>query len=87
VAELPERFESRLELHTRAENTDQVLHAAAVLLARLVAWAQARHGRIAACTLHMLHERQRQVLAPPTVLHLALARARAGCRPPARPAA
>lgn len=70
---LPERFESRLELHTRAENTDQVLHAAAVLLARLVAWAQARHGRIAACTLHMLHERQRQVLAPPTVLHLALA--------------
>lgn len=70
---LPEHFESRLELHTRAENTDQVLHAAAVLLARLVAWAQARHGRIAACTLQMLHERQRQVLAPPTVLHLALA--------------
>lgn len=70
---LPEHFEGRLELHTRAENTDQVLHAAAVLLARLVAWAQARHGRIAACALHMLHERQRQVLAPPTVLHLALA--------------
>ena len=70
---LPERFESRLELHTRAENTVQVLHAAAVLLARLVTWAQARHGRIAACTLHMMHERQRQVLAPPTVLHLALA--------------
>ncbi len=70
---LPACFESRIELHTRAEGTDQVLHAAAVLLARLVAWAQARNGRIAACTLHMLHERQRQVLAPPTVLHLALA--------------
>ena len=70
---LPACFESRIELHTRAESTDQVLHAAAVLLARLVAWAQARNGRIAACTLHMLHERQRQVLAPPTVLHLALA--------------
>jgi protein ImuB len=70
---LPACFESRIELHTRAESTDQVLHAAAVLLARLVAWAQAPHGRIAACTLHMLHERQRQVLAPPTVLHLALA--------------
>ncbi len=71
--DLPQHFESRIELHTRAESSEQILHAAAVLLARLVAWARARNGRIAACTLHMLHERQHQVLAPPTVLHLALA--------------
>lgn len=54
--ELPARFESRLELHQRADSAAQVLHAAAVLLARLVAWAQARHGRIAAFTLAMQHE-------------------------------
>ncbi len=55
----PPLFESRLELYARAENTDQVLHGAAVLLARLVAWAQARQGRVGAFTLRMLHERQR----------------------------
>ena len=55
----PPVFESRLELYARAENTDQVLHGAAVLLARLVAWAQARQGRVGAFTLRMLHERQR----------------------------
>jgi protein ImuB len=52
-------FESRLELYARAESTDQVLHGAAVLLARLVAWAQARQGRVGGFTLRMLHERQR----------------------------
>ena len=72
-AVLPAVFESRLELHTRAENTDQVLHGAAVLLARLVAWAQAQHARVGAFTLRMLHERQRQATAPPTELHVALA--------------
>jgi protein ImuB len=55
----PPVFDSRLELYARAENTDQVLHGAGVLLARLVAWAQARHGRVAGFTLRMLHERQR----------------------------
>jgi protein ImuB len=72
-AVLPAVFEGRLELHTRAENTEQVLHGAAVLLARLVAWAQAQHARVGAFTLRMLHERQRQVTAPPTELHVALA--------------
>jgi len=71
--ELPPTFDSRLELYARAENTDQVLHGASTLLARLVAWAQARHARIGAYTLRMLHERQRQVLLPPTELHIALA--------------
>ena len=53
---LPERFDSRLELQTRADHTEQVLHGAAVLLARLVAWAQAQQARVVAFTLHMHHE-------------------------------
>ncbi len=70
---LPAQFDSRLELFSRAENTDQVLHAAAVLLARLVAWAQARRARVGAFTLRMLHERQRQADVAPTELHVELA--------------
>ncbi|MBL8324803.1 MAG: DNA polymerase Y family protein [Rubrivivax sp.] len=65
--ELPTRFEAQLELHHRADTTSQVLAAAAVLLARLVAWAQARQGRIAAFTLAMKHEPrhgQRAAAAP-----------------------
>jgi protein ImuB len=71
--QLPTVFESRLELLARAENTDQVLHGATVLLARLVAWAQARQGRVRVFTLQMQHERQRQVLVPPTLLRIELA--------------
>lgn len=71
--ELPAVFDSRLELFSRAENTEQVLHGASVLLARLVAWAQARQSRVAAFTLRMLHERQRRALAEPTELHVELA--------------
>ena len=70
---LPAIFESRLELYARAENSDQVLAAAAVLLARLVAWAQARHVRVAVFTLAMQHERHRQALVPPTELRIELA--------------
>jgi protein ImuB len=70
---LPARFESRLELYAQAETTEQVLHGASVLLGRLVAWAQARHARVAAFTLHMRHERVRQATLPPTELHVALA--------------
>jgi protein ImuB len=44
-----------------------------VLLGRLVAWAQARQARVAAFTLAMLHERQRQVLRSPTTLSIELA--------------
>jgi protein ImuB len=58
--ELPTRFETRLELHQRADSTEQVLVAAGVLLARLVVWAQARQGRIAAFTLAMQHEPRHQ---------------------------
>lgn len=53
----PAAFESRLELYARADSTEQVLQGAAVLLARLVAWAQARQARVAAFTLCMQHER------------------------------
>lgn len=70
---LPASFDSRLELFARAETTDQVLHGAGVLLVRLLAWAQARQARVAAFTLHMRHERQRQTLQPPTELVVALA--------------
>jgi len=58
--ELPTRFETRLELHQSADSTEQVLVAAGVLLARLVVWAQARQGRIAAFTLAMQHEPRHQ---------------------------
>ncbi len=71
--ELPPVFASRLELFGRAETTDQVQHGADVLLARLVAWAQARQARVRSFTLHMLHERQRQTLLPPTELVVEMA--------------
>lgn len=69
----PEVFESRLELFARADTTAQVLHGAGVLLARLVAWAQARQVRIAAFTLGMRHDRHRGDAPPATRLRLELA--------------
>ncbi len=65
--QLPAVFEGRLELHMRADTSDQVLHGAGVLLARLIAWAQARRARIAAFTLRMQHERLRRADADDTV--------------------
>lgn len=53
---LPPQFSSRLELQARADTSAQVLAGAQHLLARLVAWAQARQGRIVRCTLHLHHE-------------------------------
>ncbi len=72
--QLPDCFETRLELYARADTSDQVLHGATVLLARLVAWAQARQSRVAAFTLYMHHEPRHRDSAPPaTELHVALA--------------
>ncbi len=72
--ELPAVFESRIELFARAETSEQVLAGAAVLLARLVAWAQARQARVGAFTLRMGHEPQhRQTTAPATELRVELA--------------
>ena len=72
--QLPATFEARLELYARADTTDQVLHGAATLLARLVAWAQARQSRVAAFSLFMHHEARHRGSAPPaTELAVALA--------------
>ena len=72
--ELPACFEAGLELQARADNSAQLLHAAAVLLERLVVWAQARQARVAAFTLLMQHEPRHRGTAPPTTeLPLALA--------------
>ena len=51
-----EQFETRLELFARADTTEQVLHGAAVLLARLAAWLAARHAFVRRFTLLMQHE-------------------------------
>jgi protein ImuB len=60
----PERFRARLELAFRADHTHQVLHGATLLLAPLVAWAQARQSRVVAFTLHMHHEARHRADTP-----------------------
>jgi protein ImuB len=54
--ELPTVFDQRIELFARADRSEQLLTGARMLLARLVAWAQARHARIGRFTLVMHHE-------------------------------
>ncbi len=71
---LPPRFESRIELFTRADSSQQLLHAATFLLARLVAWAGAQRSRVRAFTLLMKHEpRYRQEQAETSELRIELA--------------
>lgn len=71
---LPPAFAARLELFARADTTAQVLTAACVLLARLVAWAQAQQARVQAFTLVMAHEpRHRNSPAEATTLRIELA--------------
>jgi protein ImuB len=73
---LPPVFDSRVELFARADTTDQVLQGAAVLLKRLVAWAQAQHARIGRFTLRMHHEprhREGRPVAGHSALEVALA--------------
>jgi protein ImuB len=70
---LPPVFDARLELAARADTTDQVLHAADVLLARLVAWAQAQHAGVAAFALRMQHEPRHRDRAQPEHTELAVA--------------
>lgn len=73
---LPETFDSRLELFARADTTEQVLHGASMLLARLTAWASAQHALVGRFTLHMQHEpRHRPDARTPadSVLEIALA--------------
>lgn len=75
---LPKVFEQRLELFARADSTEQVLQGAALLLAQLVVWAQAGHGRVQRFELQMLHEaRHRRDEISHTVVEVALAQASA----------
>lgn len=57
--EPPARFEQRIELFARADTAEQLLAGARVLLARLLAWAAARQGRVAHFTL-VAHAEARQ---------------------------
>ena len=68
-------FESRLELFARADSTAQVLHGAAVLLERLVAWLSAQHAFVRRFRLLMHHETRWQSERTPqaTALDIALA--------------
>ncbi len=73
---LPARFESRLELFARADTTEQLLHGASVLLARLVAWLSAQHAFVRRFSLVMLHEQRSRRDAPTaavTALEVSLA--------------
>ena len=72
---LPPSFESRLELFARADTTDQVLHGAAVLLERLIAWLAAQHAFVRRFRLLMHHEARWQSDRTPqaTALEIALA--------------
>ena len=73
---LPAVFESRLELFARADTTEQVLHGAGLLLARLVPWLAAQHALVRRFTLTMQHEVRRlaDAAAPrATTLEIALA--------------
>ena len=72
--ELPSCFADRVELFSRAETHEQLMAGARVLLARLVAWAQARQGRIARFALQLHHEpRRRPDSGHCTTLEIALA--------------
>ncbi|HEY6512879.1 MAG TPA: DNA polymerase Y family protein [Burkholderiaceae bacterium] len=61
---LPPKFEQRIELFTRADNAEQLMAGARVLVARLLAWAHARQARVAGFTLRMHHEARRGEVAP-----------------------
>jgi protein ImuB len=69
-------FESRLELFARADSTEQVLHGAALLLARLVLWLAAQHAFVRRFRLLMHHEtrwQQGDRTPQATALEIALA--------------
>ena len=74
---LPPRFASRLELMHRADTSAQVLAGARVLLARLVAWAQASQACVVRFSLVMHHgPRHRSDSTVPTHTPLDIAPAR-----------
>ncbi|MGY4830249.1 Y-family DNA polymerase [Sphaerotilaceae bacterium SBD11-9] len=70
---LPPVFHSQLELFARADTTDQLLHGAQVLLARLVAWLSAQHAFVRRFSLVMKHEPRWGHAQAATELEIALA--------------
>jgi protein ImuB len=77
---LPETFEVRIELQTRADTTDQLLHGAQLLIDLLLAWARAQQARVRRYTLFMHHERhRRQREEVPVATELSIALAEASC--------
>jgi protein ImuB len=69
-------FDTKLELLARADHAEQLLHAAALLLERLVAWARAQQARVERFTLSLLHEprhRLREETPEATELEVVLA--------------
>jgi protein ImuB len=71
--ELPLRFDQRIELFTRADNAEQMMAGARVLIERLLVWARARHARVSGFTLRMHHEVRRQRDVPASELAIGLA--------------
>src|SRR5260221_377654 len=71
---LPPVFEARLELYARADTGEQLLHGAAVLLARLVAWLSAQHAFVRRFDFVMHHEQRmrRDARIEATTLQIAL---------------
>ncbi len=77
---LPDIFEARIELRTRADTTDQLLHGAQLLIAPLLAWARAQQARVRRYTLFMHHERHRRQSGEiPAATELSIALAEASC--------
>ncbi len=77
---LPETFEARIELQTRADTTDQLLHGAQLLIEPLLVWARAQQARVRRYTLFMHHERHRGPgEAVPAATELSIALAEASC--------
>jgi protein ImuB len=70
---LPPVFHSQLELFARADTTEQLLHGAQVLLARLVAWLSAQHAFVRRFNLVMKHEPRWGHAQAATELEVALA--------------
>jgi protein ImuB len=69
----PPVFEQRIELFTRADNAEQMMSGAQVLITRLIAWARASQSRVAGFTLRMHHEAQRRRDAHTSELSVGLA--------------
>lgn len=77
---LPDSFEARIELQTRADTTDQLLHGAQWLIEPLLAWARAQRARVRRFTLFMHHERHRRCDPDvPALTELSIALAEPSC--------